>query len=337
MLTMAPSAKPLNVPVTGSLVPLLSMMMNWSPALTTGVPKVTRLSVAFPRLTVPVTTSLSKLAVLSASTWKVEPLTSDRLPVLSVPGDVPGATVPPLSVVTATVVPVPPSVAPFATVTGLRRKPEPVVKNVPPPSVIVLEPAFRSLSEMLTLSASTRLMLPLPVVVAVTVVAARRRKFVVEPMPFEPASTTTSSAVRSVPELLPVVTAPLPLVVSVTSPPLPAFSENAPKTMSLLLPVVRLTFVFDVRVMSALNVIVPLLLSPICTVPAETASSSPSLRPSWVAESEPPRLIFRLAVRCRSVAVFGVVTAPLLRSILSAINVTLALPVAVTPASRLIP
>ena len=65
---------------------------------------------------------------------------------------------------------------------------------------------------MVTLSASTKLILPLPLVVAVTDVAASRKKFVVEPMPPEPEFNVTSSAVRSVPALSPVVIAPLPLV-----------------------------------------------------------------------------------------------------------------------------
>lgn len=67
---------------------------------------------------------------------------------------------------------------------------------------------------------------------------------------------------------------------AMTQPPLPAFSENVPKAMLLLLPVVRLTCVFAARVMFALNVIAPLLASPMLIVPAVIWSSSASVSPS---------------------------------------------------------
>ena len=234
-----------------------------------------------------------------------------------------------LCVVIAEVVPTPPMVAPLATVKGLRIEPVAVVKNVPPPSVTVPVPAFRSLSAMTTPSDSARLIPALPLVIAVTVVAASRRKFVVEPMPPDPAFKVTSSAVRSVPMLSAAVIAPLPLVVNVTS--LPTFNENASNAMLLPLPVVRLIFVFAARVISALNVIVPLFALPMLIVPAVMRSSSASVRPRMPLVSNPPRSIPTLpsVACCRS----DTVPAPTLivalvgsMFMLSAISVTLAVP-----------
>ena len=178
------------------------------------------------------------------STSKFEVLAKLTLPLLRMPGLVPGATCPPFCTVMTPVVPVPPRVAPLAMVTGPRMsRPEPV-KNVPRPSVVVPEPAFRSPAPIVTLPDSVRLIPALPVVEATSVVAASRKKFDVVAMPPEPAMSVTSSAVRSVPTFPKLVIAPVPEVVSVTSPPLPASNENVLKAMLLPLPVVRLMFVF---------------------------------------------------------------------------------------------
>ena len=85
---------------------------------------------------------------------------------------------------------------------------------MPPPSVIVPLPAFSPPAAIVTLTASTRLILPLPVVVAVTVAALIRTKFVVEPMPPKPAPSTTSAAEMSVPILSFVVIAPALVIVT---------------------------------------------------------------------------------------------------------------------------
>ena len=91
----------------------------------------------------------------------------------------------------------------------------------------------------------------------------------------------------SVPLVSPVVMAPVPDVVKLTSPLAPAFSENVLKAMWLFAPVVRLMFVDDARVMSAENVIAPVFELPRFSVPAVTRSSSASVseKPAAV----PPR------------------------------------------------
>ena len=116
--------------------------------------------------------------------------------------------------------------------------------------------------------------------------------------------------------------------------------------MLLPLPVVRLTLVFAARVMSALNVIAPLFVSPMLIVPAVTRSSSASVRPSVAGEplaSAPPRSIFVPSVFCFSVTVFEpalIVAFVALMFMLSATRVLLA-PVSISIAEpvgpRLIP
>ena len=85
-------------------------------------------------MTVPVTliTSNRPAPVPSISTLNVELLTRLRFPVLSVPGLLPGDTVPPLAEVTLpATVPLPPSVAPDATDTALPLASEPLTSSVP--------------------------------------------------------------------------------------------------------------------------------------------------------------------------------------------------------------
>ena len=168
--------------------------------------------------------------------------------------------------------------------------------NVPPPSVIVPVPAFSPPAAMVTLPSSTRLIPPLPLVVTVTVVAASRRKFVVEPMPPDPAFKIMSSAVMSVPVLSPVVIAPLPLVVSDTSP-FCASKLNVPNSMLLPEPAVKWIAVVDAapRSIFAENVIPPVFASPMTIVPAVIRSSSVSVKLSDPPVSD-PRSIARVAV-----------------------------------------
>ena len=143
----------------------------------------------------------------------------------------------------------------------------------------------------MTLLASTRFIPASTAVDAVIVVASMRTKLVVVPMPPEPEVSDTLLPVMSVPKLSPVVIAPLPLVVIVTSPPLPAFNVNELKATSEFALVVSVMFVFAAREMSALNVIPPVFASPMMIVPAVMKASSASVRPSTPAESAAPRLI----------------------------------------------
>ena len=132
IVTVAPSARPLKVPVTAS-APSFAMRTICCPALLVIVPVVE--SVALPSETVPVTLSWSYCVPAVApltSAERVEPLLKLTLPVLMMLGLRPGDTMPPLATVTVpATVPVPPRVPVLFTATALPDASEPFTKSVP--------------------------------------------------------------------------------------------------------------------------------------------------------------------------------------------------------------
>ena len=100
----------------------------------------TTFSVASPRVTPPVTLTWSycvPTVVPLISTASVLPDVRVSAPVLRIPGEIPGAIVPPLFTVTVLpTVPVPPSVPPLFTVTGEAIEPGLLTSNVPALTVV---------------------------------------------------------------------------------------------------------------------------------------------------------------------------------------------------------
>ena len=134
MLKIVSSASPTKVPMTSS-PPSLLMMMKLAPIAGTKPESSVVESSALVSVTLPSTSTLSKLA-LPISMLSVAPGVSSRLPVCSVPGLAPGARKPPFATVTAPTVPVPPSVAPPLTVTALAAAIEPLTSSVPALTVV---------------------------------------------------------------------------------------------------------------------------------------------------------------------------------------------------------
>ena len=135
-----PSARPLNVPLTASLLSLL-MIVKTSPVV--GMNPSEMLSVASASVTLPVTSSWSycvpTVAPLS-STEKTDPLSVSRLPVVITPGPLPGARVPMAEICTIGRVPVPfsvPSTNTFALVAS-----EPSTCRMPAPTLTLPVFAF---------------------------------------------------------------------------------------------------------------------------------------------------------------------------------------------------
>ena len=114
------------------------MIVNVCPVI--GVNPSTTFSVALFSCTPPVTLTWSYCApavVPLISTFSVLPARSVSVRVLRIPGEAPGASVPPLLTVTVlAMVPVPPSVPPLFTSTGEAIEPGLLTSNVPAFTVV---------------------------------------------------------------------------------------------------------------------------------------------------------------------------------------------------------